>query len=82
MEEAAGISKYKDRRRETENRIRHTRENLERLADVREELGKYQTVAPCEACSGYRLKPEALAVKIAGRHAGRWGVSSGGRTGA
>ena len=40
LEEAAGISKYKERRRETENRIRHTRENLERLTDLREELGK------------------------------------------
>lgn len=40
LEEAAGISKYKERRRETENRIRHTRENLERLTDVREELDK------------------------------------------
>ncbi len=40
LEEAAGISKYKERRRETENRIRHTRENLERLDDVREEVQK------------------------------------------
>ncbi len=40
IEEAAGISKYKERRRETENRIRHTRENLDRLGDLREELGK------------------------------------------
>lgn len=40
IEEAAGISKYKERRRETENRIRHTRENLERLNDLREEVGK------------------------------------------
>lgn len=40
LEEAAGISKYKERRRETENRIRHTRENMERLSDIREELGK------------------------------------------
>ncbi len=40
LEEAAGISKYKERRRETENRIRHTRENLDRLNDLREELGK------------------------------------------
>ncbi len=40
LEEAAGISKYKERRRETENRIRHTRENLERVADVREEVDK------------------------------------------
>ena len=35
---------------------------------VREELGRYQSVAPCEACNGQRLKPEALAVKIAGLH--------------
>lgn len=40
IEEAAGISKYKERRRETENRIRSTRENLERLEDIREELDK------------------------------------------
>lgn len=40
LEEAAGISKYKDRRRETENRIRHTRENLERLDDLRNELAR------------------------------------------
>ncbi|WP_144209212.1 chromosome segregation protein SMC [Shewanella donghaensis] len=39
IEEAAGISRYKERRRETENRIRHTRENLERLNDIRLELG-------------------------------------------
>lgn len=40
IEEAAGISKYKERRRETENRMRHTKENLERLADIRDELGR------------------------------------------
>ena len=40
LEEAAGISKYKERRRETENRISHTRENLDRLNDIREELDK------------------------------------------
>jgi hypothetical protein len=34
LEEAAGISRYKERRRETETRIGHTRENLERLGDV------------------------------------------------
>lgn len=38
IEEAAGISKYKERRRETENRMRRTVENLERLTDLREEL--------------------------------------------
>jgi len=40
LEEAAGISKYKERRRETENRIRDTRENLDRLNDLREEIAK------------------------------------------
>lgn len=40
LEEAAGISKYKERRRETENRIRHTRDNLDRLNDLREEVDK------------------------------------------
>ncbi|MFQ5994828.1 MAG: chromosome segregation protein SMC [Acidiferrobacterales bacterium] len=38
FEEAAGISKYKERRRETEIRIRHTRENLARVEDIRAEL--------------------------------------------
>jgi len=40
LEEAAGISKYKERRRETENRIRHTRDNLDRLTDLVEEVDK------------------------------------------
>ncbi len=39
VEEAAGISIYKEKRRETENRIRHTRENLERVEDIASELG-------------------------------------------
>jgi excinuclease ABC subunit A len=37
---------------------------------AREELGKYFSDVPCEACHGYRLKPEALCVKIAGKHVG------------
>ena len=40
IEEAAGISKYKERRRETSNRIRHTKDNLDRLVDVQEEIEK------------------------------------------
>ncbi|TNF01422.1 MAG: chromosome segregation protein SMC, partial [Gammaproteobacteria bacterium] len=40
IEEAAGISKYKERRKDTENRMRRTQENLERLTDIRDELGR------------------------------------------
>ena len=36
-------------------------------AAVREELSRYQSSAPCECCHGKRLKPEALAVKVAGK---------------
>ena len=46
------------RYRETEN------------AWLREELARYQTETRCESCNGYRLKPEALAVKLAGAHIG------------
>ncbi|MGR3247846.1 MAG: excinuclease ABC subunit UvrA [Paracoccus sp. (in: a-proteobacteria)] len=38
---------------------------------VREEFERYQNNRPCGACAGYRLKPEALAVKIAGNHIGQ-----------
>ena len=37
---------------------------------MREELSRYMSSTICEACGGYRLKPEALCVKIAGRHIG------------
>jgi excinuclease ABC subunit A len=37
---------------------------------AREELGKYFSDVPCEACHGYRLKPEALCVRIGGKHIG------------
>src|SRR5260363_31847 len=39
LEEAAGVSKYKERRRETENRLSDARENLTRVEDIRRELG-------------------------------------------
>ncbi|MBP1805977.1 excinuclease ABC subunit UvrA [Rubellimicrobium aerolatum] len=38
---------------------------------VREEFEQYQNERPCHACGGFRLKPEALAVKIGGLHAGQ-----------
>jgi len=37
---------------------------------AREEMAKYFTDIPCAACNGYRLKPEALCVKVGGRHIG------------
>ena len=43
---------------------------------MREELSKYQTAAPCEACEGHRLKPEALAVKINKLHVGEVSMMS------
>lgn len=56
LEEAAGISKYRERRRETENRIRHTRENLERLADLREEVSKHLEKLQRQARAAERYK--------------------------
>lgn len=73
FEEAAGISKYKERRRETESRIRHTRENLDRLNDLREELAKQlqHLQRQAQAAEKYkkyreeerRLKAELLALR-------------------
>ena len=37
---------------------------------VREELSRYQNAHPCDSCGGYRLKPQALAVKIGQKHIG------------
>ncbi|MCG8465949.1 MAG: chromosome segregation protein SMC [Xanthomonadales bacterium] len=56
LEEAAGISKYRERRRETENRIRHTRENLDRLADLREEVSKHLEKLQRQARAAERYK--------------------------
>jgi len=76
IEEAAGISKYKERRRETENRIRHTRDNLDRLSDLREELGRQLAHLQRQATSAekYRkfkakerdLKSELIALRWQG----------------
>jgi excinuclease ABC subunit A len=62
---------------ETEKPFEGVVPNLERRfretdsAWIREELSRYQSNLPCEACNGYRLKPEALAVKVAGLHIGQ-----------
>jgi len=56
LEEAAGISKYKERRRETENRMQHTRDNLDRLNDVRDELGSQLDKLQRQAAAARRYK--------------------------
>lgn len=56
IEEAAGISRYKERRRETENRIRHTVDNLDRLEDVRQELGQQLEKLQRQAAAATRYK--------------------------
>jgi chromosome segregation protein len=76
IEEAAGISKYKERRRETESRIKQTRENLARLNDLRVELTTRIEVlrkqsANAEKYKEYKeqerkLKAELLALRLRG----------------
>ena len=56
IEEAAGISKYRERRRETENRIKHTKENIERLNDIRDELEKQLNHLQRQAKAAERYK--------------------------
>ena len=56
VEEAAGISRYKERRRETENRMRHTQENLERLGDIRQELERQIAHLQRQAAAAERYK--------------------------
>ena len=56
LEEAAGISKYKDRRKETESRIRQTRENLSRLNDMRVEIQARLDVLRKQAANAEKYK--------------------------
>jgi chromosome segregation protein len=56
LEEAAGISKYKERRRETERRIQHTRDNLARLSDLREEIAKHLNRLKRQASAANRYR--------------------------
>ncbi len=78
LEEAAGVSRYKERRRETENRIRHTRENLERLRDLREEVGKQleKLKRQAKAAERYRKLKERYREDEARLTALRWRESS------
>jgi chromosome segregation protein len=56
LEEAAGVSKYKERRRETENRMGHTKDNLARLNDLRSELEKQLNTLNRQASAAERFK--------------------------
>jgi len=56
LEEAAGISQYKERRRETETRIKRTEENIDRLNDIRDELGKQLKHLKRQASAAERYK--------------------------
>jgi chromosome segregation protein len=73
LEEAAGVSKYKERRRETENRLSDTRENLTRVEDILRELNanleklekqaevaqRYNTCRPTSRCAAPAVVPQA-----------------------
>lgn len=74
IEEAAGISKYKERRKETEHRMQRTRENLERLEDIREELGRQlqHLEKQAQAAEKYRQFREEERLLKAQLHAMRW----------
>lgn len=74
IEEAAGISKYKERRKDTESRIRRTKENLERLTDIRDELERQleRLKRQSEAAEKYKeFKKEERKLK-AELHAIQW----------
>ena len=74
LEEAAGISKYKERRKETETRIRHTRDNLDRLNDLRDELEKQinHLQRQAKAAERYKVLKEEERLVSAQLQALRW----------
>ncbi|MDQ2077840.1 chromosome segregation protein SMC [Marinimicrobium sp. ABcell2] len=71
IEEAAGISKYKERRRDTENRMRRTQENLERLTDIRDELERqlsrlHRQAQSAEKYTEYKKEERLLKAQLQG----------------
>ena len=66
LEEAAGVSKYKERRRETENRLKDTRDNLTRVEDILRELGSNlaRLESQAEVASRYRALQSQGALKL------------------
>jgi chromosome segregation protein len=65
LEEAAGISKYKERRRETESRLRDTRENLVRVEDILREMDKQVTRLQSQAVVAQQYHQLQAALSIA-----------------
>jgi chromosome segregation protein len=65
LEEAAGVSKYKERRRETENRLKDTRENMTRVEDILRELGTNleKLEGQAEVASRYRALQDTGSLK-------------------
>src|SRR6185503_19231206 len=65
LEEAAGVSKYKERRRETETRLKDTRENLTRVEDILRELDANleKLEAQAEVAGRYRALQSAATTK-------------------
>lgn len=76
IEEAAGISKYKERRRETESRIRRTNENLERLQDIRDEMERQlaHLHKQAQAAEKYKEYKAEERLKKGQLHALKWQV--------
>ncbi|NCT83396.1 MAG: chromosome segregation protein SMC [Comamonadaceae bacterium] len=66
LEEAAGVSKYKERRRETENRLKDTRENLTRVDDILRELNANleKLERQAEVAASYRALQDAGTLKL------------------
>ncbi len=73
IEEAAGISKYKERRKDTESRMRRTVENLERLTDIRDELDRQikrleRQAQAAEKYSEYKKQERRLKAELQALH--------------
>ncbi len=74
LEEAAGISKYKERRKDTQRRMKRTEENLERLSDIREELERQLSHLhkQAQAAEKYTELKKEERLKNAQLHALKW----------
>jgi len=82
IEEAAGISRYKERRRDTESRIQRTTENLERLTDIRDELGRQlarleRQAKAAEKYADYKQQERQLTAELLGLRWRQYDQSAG-----